>query len=216
MKTLKAEKEVVGLFLSAHPLDDFQLEMKHYCNTDLRAFSSLENYVNKELNIAGVVTDVNHKVAKNGKGFATFTLEDYKDSHEFWIFGEDYLKYRHYLIIDHFIHLKVKPTQFINRETGEPGRIRMQYLSFKQLQDVIPEFSKKIQLKIDVDKVNDAVVNKINEIFDKYQGKVPIEIVLIDREQNINLKTQSKSKRLDINAELLSHLQQLDLSYKLN
>ena len=216
MKTLKAEKEVVGLFLSAHPLDDFKMEIKHYCNTDLRAFSSLENYVNKELNIAGVVTDVNHKVSKNGKGFATFILEDYKDSHEFWIFGEDYLKYRHYLIIDHFIHLKVRPNQFINRETGEPGRIRMQYLSFKQLQDVLPEFSKKIQLQIDIQKVNANVVNRINDIFDKYQGKVPIEITLIDHEKNINLKTQSKTKRLEINAELLNQLQQLDLSYKLN
>ena len=72
MKTLKAEKEVVGLFLSAHPLDDFKMEIKHYCNTDLKAFSHLEDYVNKEIKIAGVITDVNHRVSKNGKGFATF------------------------------------------------------------------------------------------------------------------------------------------------
>ena len=84
------------------------------------------------------------------------------------------------------------------------------------MQDVIPEFSKKIQLKINIEKVTDEIIKGINEVFDKYQGKVPIEILLIDYDQNINLKAQSKSKRLDINAELLSQLQQLDLKYKLN
>jgi DNA polymerase-3 subunit alpha len=216
MKTLKAEKEVVGLFLSAHPLDEFKLEMKHYCNTDLRAFSSLEKYVNKELSFAGVVTDVNHKVAKNGKGFATFILEDYKDSHEFWIFGDDYLKNRHYLIIDHFLHLKVKPTQYTNSKTGEAGKIRTQYLSFKLLQDVIPEFSKKIQLKIDVEKITEKRIAEINAVFERHEGKAPIEVMLVDYKKNINLKTNSRSKRLDINAELLKELHHLDLSYKLN
>ncbi len=216
MKTLKAEKEVVGLFLSAHPLDDFKLEMKHYCNADLKAFENVDKLLNKELSIAGIVTDVNHRVSKTGKNYATFVIEDYKDSHEFWLYGEDYLKYRHYLIMDQFIHLKLKHTQYINSKTGQPGRVNTIYISFKQLHDVIPEFSKKIQLKIDVEKVTDDLIARINQIFNNYQGSVPIDILLIDHTKNINLKTHSKSKRLEVNSELLKQLHRMELNYKLN
>lgn len=216
MKTLKAEKEVVGLFLSAHPLDDFQLEMKHYCNTTLKAFSHLENYINKELKIAGVITDVNHRVSKNGKGFATFVLEDYKDSHEFWIFGEEYLKNRHHLIPDQFIHLKVKPTQYINRDTGEPGRIRTQYLTFKQLQDVIPDFSKSLKLLLDIDKVDDHLVEHLSQVCQKFKGSKTIDVVLYDTSDELKLNTHSKSQQVEITSELLAELQKMSLSYKLN
>jgi DNA polymerase-3 subunit alpha len=216
MKTLKAEKEVVGLFLSAHPLDDFQMEIKHYCNTTLKAFNNLENHVNKELKIAGVITDVNHRVSKNGKGFATFVVEDYKDSNEFWIFGEDYLRHRHYLIPDHFVYLKIRPTQYINRDTGEPGRIRTQYLSFKQLQDVIPEFSKRLKLMLDIEKVDEITIESLSEVCEKHKGSKTIDVVLFDRTDEIKLNTHSKSKQVEITADLLTELQKLDLNYKLN
>jgi len=216
MKTLKAEKEVVGLFLSAHPLDDFKLEMTHYCNNSLKAFNNIENHVNKELKVAGVITDVNHRVSKNGKGFATFVLEDYKDSNEFWIFGEDYLKNRHYLIPDHFVYLKVKPTQYINRETGEPGRVRIQFLQFKQLQDVIPEFSKRIKLMLDVEKINENIIENLNEVCTKHKGSKTVDVLLVDKTDELKLNTHSKSKQVEITSELLSELQRLNLKYKLN
>jgi DNA polymerase-3 subunit alpha len=216
MKALKAEKEVVGLFLSAHPLDDFKLEIKHYCNTSLSAFTHLEDYVNKELKVAGVISDVNHRVSKNGKGFATFILEDYKDSHEFWIFGEDYLKNRHFLIPDHFVHLKIKPTQYINRETGQPGRIRTQYLSFKQLQDVIPSFSKKLKLLLNVKAIDDGIIDDLSEVCNKHQGSKLIDVVLYDEADEIKLNTHSKSKQVEITAELLKDISNLNLNYKLN
>ena len=82
-------------------------------------------------------------------------MEDYKDSNEFWIFGEDYLKHRHFLIPDNFIHIKIKPTQYMNRDTGKPGQVRTKYLSFKQLQDVIPTFSTKLQLQLDVNTIDE-------------------------------------------------------------
>ncbi len=216
MKTLKAEKEVVGLFLSAHPLDDFQLEMKHYCNTTLKTFKHLEQHINKELKIAGVITDVNHKVAKNGKGFATFVVEDYHDSHEFWIFGEDYLKNRHHLIPDHFVYLKIRPTQYINRDTGEPGRIRIQFLAFKQLQDVIPEFSKRLKLMLDIEKIDENTIESLSQVCQKYKGSKTVDVILYDKTDEIKLNTHSKSKQVDINAHLLSELKKLNLNYKLN
>jgi len=98
MEKLAREKEVVGIYLSGHPLDDFKYEMKYFCNGTLSVFADLENNLNREVSFGGVITGVEHRTSKNGKGWATFTIEDYNTAHEFRIFGEDYLKHRPFLV----------------------------------------------------------------------------------------------------------------------
>ena len=84
MEKLRREKEVVGIYISGHPLDDFKKEITAFCNTGISAFKDdLESYVNRELTFAGVITDVQHRVSKNGRGWGLFTVEDYTDTHEF-------------------------------------------------------------------------------------------------------------------------------------
>ncbi len=216
MKTLKAEKEVIGLFLSGHPLDDFKLEIKHFCNTDIRCFNSIEKFLNKELLFAGVVTDVQHRVSKNGKGFATFILEDYYESHEFWIFGEDYLKFRHFLVLDNFVHVKTTARQFINKETGDPGRTRITFKAFKQLQDVVKEFATKLTLTLDIKELNDDFINRLEQVINQHKGSKHVKFKIRDHQDKIELQMPSKSKKVEISKELLLSLQDFNLTYKLN
>ena len=96
MEKLAREREVVGIYISGHPLDDYKFEMKYFCNTRLEAFKSLESLVGKNLSFGGIVNDVQHLTAKNGKGWAKFTIDGYDESHEFRIFDEEYLKFRHF------------------------------------------------------------------------------------------------------------------------
>ena len=70
MEKLAREKEVVGIYISGHPLDDFKIEMNTFCNATLALFKNLEPFVNRELTFGGVVTDVQHRVSKQGKGWA--------------------------------------------------------------------------------------------------------------------------------------------------
>src|SRR5690554_4137381 len=76
MEKLHREKEVVGIYISGHPLDDFKKEISAFCNSSVLAFSNLTDCVNRELTVAGVITDVQHRISKNGKGWGLFTLED--------------------------------------------------------------------------------------------------------------------------------------------
>lgn len=216
MRTLKAEKEVVGLFLSGHPLDDFKLEINSFCNSSLRDMSNIEDHINKDISLAGVVTDVNHRVSKTGKGFATFVLEDYNESHEFWIFGEEYLKYRHFLIQDNFVHVRLKATQFTNRETGEPGRVRIGFLAFKQLQDVLKENAKKLTIQMDVADLTEAQVLAMQDLFTSYNGDHILNFVVYEMKNKIKIHMPSKSKKVNICTELISELEQNKISYKLN
>ena len=123
MEKLAQEKEVVGVYISGHPLDDFKTEMKTFCNGNLAMFNSLENYVNRDITFGGVVTDIQHRVSKQGKGWAIFMVEDYTDSYEFRIFGEEYLKFRHFLVKNSFVYVKSFVREgWVNRDTGKKER----------------------------------------------------------------------------------------------
>ena len=88
-------------------MDDFKVEMEAFCNANVSMFKSPKEFVGKELTVAGVITDLEHRVSRQGKGWASFTLEDYVDSYEFRIVGEDYLKFKHFIILNNFIHMKI-------------------------------------------------------------------------------------------------------------
>jgi len=163
-----------------------------------------------------VVTDVNHRVSKTGKGFATFVLEDYNESHEFWIFGEEYLKYRHFLIQDNFVHVKLKATQFMNRETGEPGRTRIGFLAFKQLQDVLKENAKKLTIQMDVADLDEAQVMALQDLFSSHTGDHILNFVVYEMKNKIKIHMPSKSKKVNICTELISELEENKISFKLN
>ena len=94
--------------------------MNTFCNATVAMFNDLETYINKELTFGGVVTDVQHRISRQGKGWALFTVDDYTDSFEFRIFGEEYLKYRHFLMKNNFIYVRtfVKDGR-TNRDTGK-------------------------------------------------------------------------------------------------
>src|SRR6056300_730736 len=135
---LKKEKEVVGIYISSHPLDDFTHEMKHLMNISLNRLGDLNPLVNRELSMGGIVNDVQHLESRNGKGWARFVLEDFTDQYEFRIFGEDYLKYRHFFVVNQFIRIRLTVKEgWVNRDTGKVGAPRMQFLQFEMLQNTI-------------------------------------------------------------------------------
>ncbi|NJB71085.1 DNA polymerase-3 subunit alpha [Saonia flava] len=217
MEKLRREKEVVGIYLSGHPLDDFKKEIKAFCNANVSYFSNLEEYVNRELVFAGVITDVQHRISKNGKGWALFTLEDYTDSFEFRIFGEEYLKFRHFLMINSFAFIKVFVREgWTNRETGKKGDPRLQYNDFKQLQDVMEAYAKKLTIKLNVANLNEDNVYQLKDTLVSHKGNHPLNFVVYEMEEEIKVNLSARKQKVHITSELLSVLEESDVHYKLN
>ncbi|GLU42863.1 DNA polymerase III subunit alpha [Allomuricauda sp. NBRC 101325] len=217
MEKLKREKEVVGIYLSGHPLDDFKKEITAFCNSDVSAFSNLENYVNRELTAAGVITDVQHRVSKNGKGWGLFTMEDYNESYEFRIFGEEYLKFRHFLMINSFVYVRAYVKEgWVNRDTGKKGDPRLQFNDFKQLQDVMEAFAKKLTIKLNLDKLQESRIQILKDTLRMHQGDHPLSFEIYEMEEEIKLKLSSRKQKVKINSELLSELEAHEIHYKLN
>jgi DNA polymerase-3 subunit alpha len=184
MEKLAKEKEVVGIYISGHPLDDYKFEMKYFCNAKLESLKNLEQHLGKNLSFGGIVTNVQHRTAKNGKGWATFALEGYDESFEFRIFDEDYLKYRHFLLQNQFVYFKINVKEgWVNRETGKKSDPRIQFIDAKMLADVLPVFAKKLIIHLDIKEINSPFITALNELFISHKGDHTITFEVMELER---------------------------------
>jgi len=217
MEKLAKEKEVVGIYISGHPLDDFKIEMNTFCNASIALFKDLESCVNKELNFGGVVTDVQHRITKQGKGWATFILEDYTDSSEFRIFGEEYLKFRHFLLKNSFVFVKAFVREgWINKETNKKSEPRLQFNNFQLLHDVMDSYAKKISIQLNIKDIKNEKIMALNDLLTMHPGSQILNFVVYDHEESIKLNMPSRKKKVKISQELLEELENQEVYFKLN
>lgn len=208
---------MVGIYLSAHPLDDFKREMKHFSSAPLTVLSDLDPLVNRELSFGGIVNGVDHRIAKNGKGWAIFQLEDFDDQYEFKIFGEEYLKYRHFLMPNGFIRLRVKIVEgWRNRETGKIGAPRMQFLAFEMLHDTLANNVKRLTLQLDLQQLNTERIQQISDIVQSHKGEKTLMVDVFHNAEQIKLTLPSRKQKVAVSNELLAHLEDISLLYKIN
>ncbi|HEX8563665.1 MAG TPA: DNA polymerase III subunit alpha [Flavobacterium sp.] len=188
MEKLAKEKEVVGIYISGHPLDDYKFEMQYFCNCKLEMLKNLEQHVNKNLTFGGIITDVQHRTAKNGKGWASFTLEGYDESHEFRIFGEEYLKFRHFLIQNNFTFIKVLVREgWADKETGKKGEPRLQFMLVQYLQDVLTTFAKKLIIHLNINELQTDLVHHLSHVFQANKGdnSVTFEVLEVEKVKRV-------------------------------
>ncbi|QBA63208.1 DNA polymerase III subunit alpha [Muriicola soli] len=217
MEKLRREKEVVGIYISGHPLDDFKAEINAFANANVSFFHNLEDQINRELSFAGVITDVQHRISRNGKGWALFTLEDYTDSFEFRIFGEEYLKFRHFLMINSFVFIKVFIREgWVNRETGKKGGPRMQFNQFMLLQDVMENYARKLTIKLDIDQLQENKILDLKDTLRSHKGKHPLQFTVYEMQEEIKVTLLSRKQKVQISSELLATLEDKEVHYKLN
>jgi len=197
MEKLAREREVVGIYISGHPLDDYKFEMKYFCNTKLEHLKYLEPLINKTLTFGGIVTNVQYRTSKSGKDWATFSLEGYDENHEFRIFDEEYLKFRHFLVNNQFVFFKVLVREgWVNRETGKKSDPRIQFTDVKSLADVLPLFAKKLIIQMEIKELQQEAVQHLNDLFRKFKGDKSLlfEVLEIEKvQQQAVLPTQQET-----------------------
>ncbi|MDJ0645712.1 MAG: DNA polymerase III subunit alpha, partial [Flavobacteriaceae bacterium] len=211
MEKLAKEKEVIGMYISGHPLDDYKTEIKYFCNAPVSAFANEDDLLGKDLSIGGIVTDVQHRISKNGKGWAAFTIEDYTEAHEFRMFGEDYLKFKHFLIPNSFLHIKMSV-----RPGWREGDVRIQFNQVQLLQDVLEAMAKKLTLQLNIDELNEDRIGSLEKIVKDHQGKDILNFVVYDIEDQLKLTMPSRTSKVKISQELLNTLETQEVLYKLN
>ncbi len=199
LEKLKREREVTGIYLSGHPLDDYKLEIKHFTNCKL---IEIEKKKETDLRIAGIVSATNTRVAKNGNTFAIFSLEDYEGTHEFAVFGKDFLNYRPYITQEGallHIHGRYQP-RFGNQDQYEFKILRIELLS-----EVRQKQTQSVTFYLQQQDTSATLVESLSNICEKYKGNIPVKIAVTDAAENFEVRLKSNLK-VELSSPMLSDL----------
>lgn len=188
MEKLAREKEVVGIYISGHPLDDFKYEMKGYCRTKLISLKDLKLLLGKTVSFGGMITEEDHRTSAKGKAWGMFTIEGYDESYQLRLFNDDYLKNRHLLFKNNFVYVKAIVREgWPDKRTGQPGEPKLQIVDIKSLHEVMENYAKELMLKLDIKEIDTGKLEKIRYLLEQYKGKrkVVFEISELDSAQTI-------------------------------
>ncbi len=157
---------------------------KHFCSVRLNDLKNLEPFINKTLTFAGIVTNVQYKTAKNGKDWGMFTLEGFDETHDFRMFDEEYLKFRHFLSGNRFLYFKCNVREgWLNKETGKRTEPRIQFLEVKQLQDVLSTQAKKITLNLNIKELQNDTIHQLSRVFQANKGEHSLSFEVLETQQ---------------------------------
>ena len=189
IERLNRERDLVGIYLSAHPLDEYGVILKSLCNTHCTELDKKDELVKKEeISIGGIVTGVKSKFTKTGKPCGFVTIEDFEGSGELAFFGEEWGRWRGMLTED------------------------IQYM-----QTIKDSRLEKITISIDSSELTEDVVNDLATLVEKKPGKAQFYIQVVDREHNVSLMLRSRSHTVDVTKELISYVESNPyMSYHIN
>ncbi len=213
MEFLSKEKEVVGVYISGHPLDDYRLEIENFTNANLTFLNQVDYFKGREMKFAATVTGSRHGMTKRGKPFGVLTLEDYSESQEIFLFGEDYVNFKNYMVVGWhlYVHGKVMEHKFKENEW------EFKIAKIELLSDLRDKMARSITLNVPETTVNEDFVQKIGEISDKHKGKVQLVLKLLDKKEKQVVELRSRSKKVNITDEFLEELSGLkEVNYTIN
>ena len=207
LQVLNKEREMIGLFLSAHPLDDYEVVMKNMCQNQLTELDHLEPLKDRDVAVAGVVVDVKLLTTKDGKPYGRFTLEDYNGRHEFTMFNRDFTNFRQYIFMDNFLFIK-------GRVQKHPFRDELEYRinSISMLSD-IQDSIKELHISLSIDDITHSMIAGLSETVKKSKGKAVLYVNIYDRTEKVALNMYSRKYHVQISRDLTDFLDENEIKY---
>jgi DNA polymerase-3 subunit alpha len=194
---LRREKEVVGFYLSGHPLDAFKLELDAYCTCGLE---KVEEIKNKEIAVAGLINNVLFKTTKTGQPFCTFTLEDYETSINPALFRDDYTKFAPLINPRNYPNEQVPPMyvklkQELRRHTQDQWDLRI--LTMEPLADVAEKRSKGVRVRLDLRTVTGPMLDRLQDAIDHAPGSKRLEIQFVEPHEHLAVDMFSRKFQIE-------------------
>ncbi len=214
---LSREKEVVGIFISGHPLDDYDVEIKNFCTEGgLSLLQEMDANKNKELRLAGMVVDAQEKFSKAGnKPFGTFKLEDYDSQFEFILFGEDYMKFKHLLQKGHYLYV-VGRIQLKKFGPGADKDLEFKITRVEPLYEIRAKLARYLTITVDLQSVTPQFIEEVLKNIPNGSGKTQLRFKVKDGAHELLMPSMSFNK-VDVNNQVVNELKKWpEISFKLH
>ena len=211
MELLKKERDLVGIYLSAHPLDDYAVVLNHMCNLKCsqvgREMDKKELAKFEEISFGGIVTAVSARFTKTNKPFGIVTIEDFDGSGELALFGEEWTKWQSMLQEEYPVYITARCQQ---RFRNNPDAYDMVIKKIEFLTDVKDKSIDKLTIYIDSTMFKEAAMTDLETMLRSCQGHVPLYFNIHDTEHNTNIEMFSRNVTVDVNKKLLSFLDEMN------
>ena len=210
------EKEVVGFYLSGHPLDDYKYEMTNFVTINISQLADLESLVaRRDVRFGGIVTAAMSGISqKTGRPYGSLTIEDYDGSYELRLFGDDCVKYRSFCEKGIFVFVHANVTQLTVRKDGLESKLapRLKILKIMLLSEVMDEYTKTINFHIDIDNLTDEFCTRLKKLVHQNRGKTKLTVTVEDKRNNMSLFMSSVEMSVEPSkfAHLLSSLPEIE------
>jgi DNA polymerase-3 subunit alpha len=234
IEKLKYEKDVIGIYLTGHPLDNYKLEMDNFCTHQVKHLglinkvksgevheddqAEFDKIKNRDLSIGGLVSNAQHRTTKTGKPFGSMLLEDFSDTHEIVLFGEDYVKLKSFFTDGYFLQVRGNiGERFKQKDNWEFKATQMTLLS--ELRD---KMAKCLTIQLPLQEVSEEFMTRMDEIVktnaEQNQNRTcQLKFKLVDYEDETVLEMPSKTIKIYPSNEFLDDLIKLKgVRYKLN
>jgi len=203
LEKLNREKEVIGIYLSSHPLDDFKLEINTFTTAALADLQNMRDYLDRDVTVAGMVTDTKNGIGKNGKPYGSFTLQDYSDSFRFMLFDKDFIDNSKFFTMGYYLLIRGR----VQKRKYKEDELEFKIRTINLLSSVKDELIKSVTLKIDPENINSVMINELKELVHENKGETELKFLFLDPDDKISLPMFSRTFRVRLNNGFISYLE---------
>ena len=206
IEQLDYERDVTGMYISGHPLDNFKFELAYYNINPLNEFNIVKNAIaetpnTRQFRLAGLVIDAQHRLTKTGKNFGVLHLEDFSGKTEFMLWSEDYQKYSHYLEAGRIVLIEGSFKQRFNN-----GQYEFKISKFHLLETLKTTITKQVILEMSPQFVDEILINFLEENTKKHPGKTTLKFNIIDELRQKKLGMSGFEKGITMNDDIIEFL----------
>ncbi len=205
---LRYEQEVVGFYISGHPLDTFRVELDNFCNGTLDKVMEIAEgernpkFFGKEISVGGIVTSAQERMSRNGSLFMIFKLEDYRGSMEMLLGGEDYIRFKNYLQVGQFLYIKGK----VQNRWKQEDQFEFKISQIQLLTEIREKMCRKIKISLTLDQIDAQFIHLLNDTFGNHPGSCAVNMTVIDPETRLEVEMLSRGYRVAPSNELFKVL----------
>ena len=214
IERLNRERDLVGIYLSAHPLDEYKVILDSLCNTSCQELEDVQRLTDREqVVLGGIVTAIRQKYTKTGKPCGFVTIEDFNGSGVLPLFGEDWGRWAGMFVEGSTVYILAEMKQRFR----DSNLYDMKVTDVKYMQTVKDSTLTKLTISINTDKLDARTVEELNEIITENPGKTQLFFQLRDSQGKKHVLLKSQSRTVDVRSQLINYIDQQEaLEYKIN
>jgi len=209
IEKLNNEKQVTGIYISGHPLDDYKLEVENFTTCSIDEIEGKKHL--SMINVAGMVTMARHLVSRNGNGWGIFEISDFNGSFEFKLFGEDYQKFKHLLEDGKALFVKGK-----YQKTWRGDDLEFKVYEIKLLEGIAGTLTESITLRLPLESITDEMIQQIEKLCKTHKGQHRLKMEFIDKTNRLKLPMVAKEQRVDATNGFTAALEKMGVEFSIN